>query len=63
LVSSKAAQIMRRADYGLAPGQPADLVVIDAGSEAAAVAEIAPVLHAFKRGRRTVTRAPAVLHR
>lgn len=29
----------------------------------AAVAELAPVLHAFKRGRLTVGRTPAVLHR
>ena len=62
MVSSKAAHIMRCADYGLAPGLPADLVVIDAAGEAEAVAEVAPVLHAFKRGRRTVTRAPALLH-
>jgi hypothetical protein len=28
-----------------------------------AVAELAPVLYAFKRGRKTVSRAPPVLHR
>ena len=46
-----------------AVGKPADLVVLDAESPEQAVAELAPVLYAFKRGRRTVTRTPAVLHR
>ena len=62
MVSEKAARIMNCADYGLAPGKPADLVVIAAPDEAAAVAEVAAVLHVFKRGRPTVTRAPATLH-
>ena len=63
MVSSKAARIMRCEDYGLAPGLPADLVLIDAEGEAEAVATAAPVLAAFKGGRQTVTRAPALLHR
>ena len=63
MISSDAAGIMNLGDYGLEVGMPADLAVVDALSEAQAVATVAPVLHAFKRGRRTVTRAPAALHR
>jgi cytosine/creatinine deaminase len=37
--------------------------VLDAKDEAQAVAVVAPVLYVFKRGRRTVTRPPADLHR
>lgn len=63
MFTSSAARLMRQSDYGIAVGNPADLVVADAPSAVDAVREIAPVLHVFKRGRRTVTRAPAVLHR
>ena len=63
MVSSDAARILNLADYGLAVGKPADFAVLDARSEAEAVAVVAPVLYAFKRGRRTVTRPPADLHR
>jgi cytosine deaminase len=38
-------------------------VVLDSETPEAAVAELAPVLYAFKRGRRTLTRTPASLHR
>jgi cytosine/creatinine deaminase len=44
-------------------GNSADLVVLDATEPEMAVAELAPVLYAFKRGRKTVTRAPVQLHR
>ncbi|MGH7122841.1 MAG: amidohydrolase family protein, partial [Stellaceae bacterium] len=63
MVSSDAARILNLGDYGIAVGKPADFTVLDAGSEAEAVAVIAPVLYAFKRGRRTATRPPAELHR
>ncbi|WP_270935636.1 amidohydrolase family protein [Falsiroseomonas oryzae] len=63
MITASSAKIMRREDYGLAVGNPADIVVLDAPDAVAALRGIAPVLHAFKRGRRTVTRAPAVLHR
>jgi cytosine deaminase len=38
-------------------------VVIDAVTPEQAVAEVCPPLAVFKRGRRTVTRERAVLHR
>lgn len=63
MITSRSARLMNLADYGLAPGKSADLVVIDSETPEAAVAELAPVLYAFKRGRRTLTRAPACLHR
>ena len=63
MVTSRSAQLMNIADYGLEIGKSADLAVIDGKTPAAAVAELAPVLHAFKRGRRTLTRQPAQIHR
>jgi cytosine deaminase len=62
MITTRAAGLMNLAAYGLAVGKPADLVVLDAESPEAAVAELAPVLYAFKRGRRTVTRSRPVLH-
>jgi len=63
MVAGEAAAILNLGDYGLAVGNPADFAVIDATSEADAVARVAPVLHAFKRGRKTMTRERAALHR
>ena len=57
MITQRSARLMNVKDYGLAVGNPADLVVIDANSPAAAVARIAPVLGVFKRGRRTLVRA------
>lgn len=62
MFTAGSAKLMRQGDYGIAVGNPGDLVVVDAPTAVDAVREIAPVLHAFKRGRRAVTRAPAVLH-
>ena len=63
MVTARSARLMNLSGYGLAPGDWADLVVLDCETPEAAVAELAPVLHAFKRGRRTMTRKPAELHR
>jgi cytosine deaminase len=63
MVTRRPAEIMRVADYGLAVGKSADLVVIDSTNPEMAVAELTPVLYAFKRGRKTVSRQPATLHR
>jgi len=54
---------MRQDDYGVAVGNPADLVVLDAPDAIMALRTVAPVLAAFKRGRRTVTREPVRLHK
>jgi cytosine/creatinine deaminase len=63
MVSSDAARILNLRDYGVAVGNPADIAVLDAKTESEAVAVVAPVLYAFKRGRRTVTRQAPDLHR
>ena len=63
MITSRAAALMNLPGYGIAVGNDADLVVLDCETVHAAVTELAPVLHVFKRGRRTVTRQPAVLHR
>ena len=63
MITARSAKLLNLDDYGLEVGKPADLAVLDAESPEQAVAELSPVLYAFKRGRRTVTRAPATLHR
>jgi len=63
MITTRAAGLMNLDRYGIAVGNDADLVVLDCATPQAAVCELAPVLYAFKRGRRTVTRSPPVLHR
>lgn len=63
MVSTRAARLMRLADYGVAPGMRADLVVLDAPTPALAVSEVASALWGFKRGRPSFSRDPVVLHR
>ena len=63
MVTRRPAEMMRLKEYGLAVGKSADLVVLDAEGPETAVAELTPVLYAFKRGRKTVSRQPAMLHR
>jgi cytosine deaminase len=63
MLTERSARLMNLKDYGVKVGNPADIVVLDATSPEQAVAEITPPLAVFKRGRRTVTRARAELHR
>ena len=63
MLTNRSARLLRRDDYGVAVGRPADLVVWDARSPAEAVAKIAAPLHGFKRGRRTFSRTLPALHR
>ena len=63
MVTRRPAEMMRLKEYGLAVGKSADLVVLDSEGPETAVAELTPVLYAFKRGRKTVSRQPAMLHR
>jgi cytosine/creatinine deaminase len=63
MITNRAAQILGVTEHRVAVGAAADLVVLDCASAAQAVAQIATPLFAFKRGRMTVSRAPAVLHR
>nr|AHZ45686.1 amidohydrolase [uncultured bacterium] len=63
LVSDRPARILRKEDYGIAVGNPADLVVWNAKSAAEVIATIAQPTMGFKRGRRTFTRGLPELHR
>jgi cytosine deaminase len=63
MITDRSARLMNCKDYGLAVGNPADVVIIDAQTPAEAVATVAPVIAVFKRGRQTVSRPRAVLIR
>jgi cytosine deaminase len=63
MISERAARILRREDYGIAVGNPADLVVWNASTPAEVIATIAQPSMGFKRGRRVFTREKAELHR
>ena len=63
MLTSRSARLLNLPDYGIAVGNPADLVVIDAQSPQQAVAEIGQPLAVCKRGRRTVTRHAPEIHR
>jgi cytosine deaminase len=61
MVTESSAKILCARDYGIAVGNPADVVIIDSPSPEAAVAEIRRPIAVFKRGRRTVTWHPPEL--
>jgi len=63
MLTRRSARLLRRDDYGIAVGNPADFVIWDAQSAAEAVATVAIPLASFKNGRRTFTREKAVLRR
>lgn len=63
MLTDRSARLMNLKDYGLALGNPADIVIVDAESPEQAIAEIRAPLAAFKRGVRTVTRPRAQLHK
>jgi cytosine deaminase len=63
LVTASPARLMNLGAYGIAVGNPADVVVLDCADPTAAVAELAQPLLGLKRGRRTFTRPLPVLHR
>jgi cytosine/creatinine deaminase len=63
MVSDRPARILRKKDYGIVVGNPADLVVWDAATPAEVIATVAQPLMGFKRGRRLFTREVATLQR
>ncbi len=63
MITTQPAALMRCAGYGIAPGHPADVVIVDCLTEAQAIAEIAPVLAGFKRGRQSFSRDASRLMR
>ncbi|MDP1584312.1 MAG: amidohydrolase family protein [Bradyrhizobium sp.] len=63
LVTKLPARLMNLRDYGIAPGNSADLIVLDTASGAGAIAELPDVLMGFKHGRQVFERQRAVLMR
>ena len=63
MLTQRSARLLNLTDYGLAVGNPADIVVIDAATPEQAIAEIRQPLAVYKRGRRTVVRPPPELVR
>lgn len=61
LVTILPARLMNLTDYGIAVGNPADLVVLDCHDAAMAVAEIAQPLLGFKNGRKSFVRPAGFL--
>jgi cytosine deaminase len=61
LVTELPARLMNLKNYGLAPGNPADIVVLDTSSCRLAVAELPDILMSFKNGRQVFERRPPVL--
>ena len=62
MVTSQSAKLLNLADYGIAEGNPADLVVLDTDTPANAVSELAQPLFGLKAGRRTFTRPAPTIH-
>lgn len=63
LVTTLPARLMNLTDYGIAIGNRADVVVLDATNRSGAVAEVAQAMLGMKNGRVTFTRAAPVLNR
>ena len=62
MVTDDAARLMRADGYGIRVGAAADLVLLDAGTGAMAVAELAQPLWGMKAGRMTFSRPRPSLH-
>ena len=54
MLTDRSAKLLNLTDYGFAPGQPADVVILDAESPEQAIAEICRPVAVFKRGKQTV---------
>jgi cytosine deaminase len=54
MLTDRSARVLNYRDYGLAVGNPADVVILNAQTPEQAVAEIAQPLAAFKNGRQTM---------
>jgi cytosine deaminase len=54
MLTAGSAAVLNLGDYGFAPGNPADIVILNAETPEQAVAEIAQPLAAFKNGRQTM---------
>jgi cytosine/creatinine deaminase len=56
MLTERSARLLNLKDYGLAVGNPADVVLFDAQTPEQAIAEIRNPVSAFKRGRQTMLR-------
>src|SRR5216683_2659711 len=56
LVTALPARLMNLKDYGIAPGNPADIIVLDTTTGRNAIAELPDVLMGFKNGRQVFER-------
>lgn len=63
MVTSASARLLNLKDYGIAVGNPADLVMLDCATKGQAVCEIAQPLFGLKRGVRTFDKPAAMLHK
>jgi cytosine deaminase len=63
MLTERSAKLLNLKDYGLAVGNPADIVIFDVATPERAIAEIRNPLAAFKRGRQTMLRRPPELLR
>ena len=56
LVTELPARLMNLGDYGISPGNPADLIILDTDSGLNAIAELPDMLMGFKNGRQVFER-------
>jgi cytosine deaminase len=63
MVTALAARLMNLKDYGIAVGNPADIVVLDCADPVSAVAELVQPVLGMKRGRVSFWNSPAVINR
>ena len=54
MLTERSARVLNLRDYGFAPGNPADVVILDAQSPEQAIAEISRPIAVFKKGKQTV---------
>ncbi len=54
MLTGRSAKVLNLKDYGFAPGNPADVVILNAQSPEQAIAEISRPLAVFKKGKQTV---------
>jgi len=62
MVTTLPARLMNLSDYGIAVGNPADIVVLDCIDAEAAVAELAQPVLGIKHGRKSFSHPAAVIH-
>ena len=63
MLTERSAKVLNLADYGIAVGRPADVVILNATTPEQAIAEIARPIAVFKNGKQTVRWHPPELLR